>query len=380
VSAFPRSLIHWRWLLVAAWVVGSGCHLLLPETAHEPIIRNPFPQLGRVAVAPFFNHSDEPTLDGRDVALAYYAELQSVQGFEVIPVGLVEEAMIAHQIDLSGAGEARRLAELLGADVVVVGAVTDYQPYYPPRVGLRVEWYAANPGFHPIPAGYGLPWGTPEEEFIPDSLVYESQLAVARTQLAEQTPDCRAECQLLPPPPAGVGGAEGAAYPPVDAASAEMTRLASGPTETATFDPFGADATPSANSAALAAASSPAGTTGTSATTGVIGAACQSNSCIGAPVGIAYPAPSGARPACQPYHGPVLTHTQIYDGMDHNVTQALQSYAFFHDDERIGGWQSYMRRSDDYMRFCCHLHIAEMLSARGGGQKTRLVWRWPDDR
>jgi hypothetical protein len=76
----------------------------------------------------------------------------------------------------------------------------------------------------------------------------------------------------------------------------------------------------------------------------------------------------------------VLTHTQIYDGMNHNVTQALQSYAFFHDDQRIGGWQSYMRRSDDYLRFCCHLHIAEMLSARGGGQKTRLVWRWPDDR
>jgi hypothetical protein len=354
--------------------------LLLPETANEPVIRNPFPQLGRVAVAPFFNHSDEPTLNGREAALAYYAELQGVQGFEVIPVGLVEEAMIAHQIDLSGAGEARRLAELLGADAIVVGAVTDYQPYYPPRVGLRVEWYAANPGFHPIPAGYGLPWGTPEEEFIPDSLVYESQLALARVQLAQQTPDCRAECQMLPPPPGGVEGGEGAASPTASGAAAETIQLASGATAARSFDPFGEGATSPASPAAQAAALSPIATTGTSATTGVVGAACQSNACIGPPVGIAYPEPAGARPACQPYHGPVLTHTQIYDGMNHNVTQALQSYAFFHDDQRIGGWQSYMRRSDDYLRFCCHLHIAEMLSARGGGQKTRLVWRWPDDR
>jgi len=34
--------------------------------------------------------------------------------------------------------------------------VTDYTPYYPPRCGLRVEWYAANSGFHEIPPGYGL--------------------------------------------------------------------------------------------------------------------------------------------------------------------------------------------------------------------------------
>ena len=84
----------------------------------------------------------------------------------------------------------RRLAEVLEVDAVVVGAVTDYTPYYPPRCGLRVEWYARNPGFHEIPAGYGLPWGTPDEEFIPAPLVFEAELALAKAQLATQTPDC----------------------------------------------------------------------------------------------------------------------------------------------------------------------------------------------
>ena len=40
-------------------------------------------------------------------------------------------------------------------------------------------------------------------------------------------------------------------------------------------------------------------------------------------------------------------------------------------------FESYLQRSDDFIRFCCHLHITEMLAARGGAGKTRVVWRWP---
>ena len=86
-------------------------------------------------------------------------------------------------------GEARRLANILGVDAVVIGSVTDYTPYYPPRCGMRVEWYAANPGFHEIPPGYGLPWGTPEEEYIPAPLVFEvgvrARQSAARNAIAD---------------------------------------------------------------------------------------------------------------------------------------------------------------------------------------------------
>ena len=57
-----------------------------------------------MAVAPFFNQSDEPTVDGRKFALAYFAELQAVPGFEVVPLGVVEEAII----DAPGRFVARR--------------------------------------------------------------------------------------------------------------------------------------------------------------------------------------------------------------------------------------------------------------------------------
>jgi len=351
----------------------AGCSLVLPEVSHRPVIRNPFPQLSRVAVAPFINHSDQSTLDGRTVTMAYYAELQATPGFEVVPLNVVEETIIANRVDLGGPGEARRLAQLLGVDAVVVGAVTDYSPYYPPRLGMRVEWYTSNRGYHEIPVGYGLPWNTPEEEYIPDSLVYESQMALARAQMATQAPDCDAGCQALPAPPQLSRQADSSGYQ-VDSINdflvvpaQQIEELPAGPL-----------------------APSPAGSGSREDDIGQKSETVVSNEPIGA-TGILPPQwpdencfvpapPQADRPACIPYHGPVLKHTRIYRGTDPDVTQALKGYVYFRDDARFGGWQSYLQRSDDFMRFCCHMHISEMLSARGGSHKTRLVWRWPESR
>jgi hypothetical protein len=90
--------------------------------------------------------------------------------------------------------------------------------------------------------------------------------------------------------------------------------------------------------------------------------------------------PSPVRPACCPNPGPIMTHTRIYHGTDSEFTEALASYYHFRDDARFGGWQNYLQRSDDFVRFCCHLHIAELLSARGGAGETRVVWQWSDSR
>lgn len=353
-------------------VASGGCGLFVPEVAHQPVIRNPFPQLSRVAIAPFFNHSDEPTLDGRQVALSYFAELQSVPGFEVVPLNVVEEAIIAHRIDLNGPGEARRLAKILGVDAVVVGAVTDFTEYYPPRVGLRTEWYTANPGYHEIPAGYGLPWGTPEEEFIPDSLVYESQMSLARAEMASLAPDCDVACQALPAPPTEPLKPSPDNAAPVDKAEPDQTTLTvldknvQRAVSQEELPPGAAiDSTPSIGAAVASGdgyAVAPSAPDGPAAS-------CQTLQTM-----------PGGRPVCVPFDGPVLEHTQIYRGNDGYVTQALEGYVSFRDDHRIGGWQSYLKRSDDYIRFCCHMHISEMLSARGGSRKTRVVWRWPESR
>ena len=131
-------------MMLALLVASTGCSLM-PVPSHQPSVHNPFPQLSKVAVVPFFNQSTEATVDGRRLAEAYFNELQLLPGFQVTPVGVVEQTMRDNDIRMNRPDDARRLAQLLRVDAVVVGTVTDYTPYYPPRLGLHVEWWAANP-------------------------------------------------------------------------------------------------------------------------------------------------------------------------------------------------------------------------------------------
>jgi len=401
--------------LVAAVLAGvmlacsPGCGLW--EVSHRPVIHNPFPQISKVAVAPFFNQSDEATVDGRKFAMAYFAELQATPGYEVVPLGVVEDAILAHHVDLSNAGEARRLAHILGVDAVVIGSVTDYTPYYPPRLGLRVEWYAANAGFHEIPPGYGLPWGTPEEEFIPQPLVFEAEFAQAKARLAAQTPGCPPppldppQRRVLPEEPqwlpsdsasespaenapreyetgnAGSGGSNSDSAAPngapdskkSDSETTDATRTAYEEQTTEEELPPGA----SAGDAVLPPQSQEyAG----DATTGATSAHGESPADWSDGSRFIGDARSGGGPPCVPYNGPIMTHTRIYQGNDADFAEALCNYYHFRNDARFGGWETYLQRSDDFIRFCCHVHICEMLSARGGADQTRVVWHCSDCR
>lgn len=366
--------------------VAAGCQLF-PDVSHQPVVHNPFPQLSRVAVAPFFNHSDEKTVDGRQFALAYFGELQTVPGFEVAPLNVVEEAMLQHQIMLDAPGEARRLAQILGVDAVVIGAVTDYSPYYPPRCGLRVEWYAANPGFHEIPPGYGLPWGTSEEEYIPAPLIFEAEMALARAQLATQTPPCASVAVPLPPPPETAEANDRSPLVTNDPFDPRPLIVASHSSEKLHPQPplepipAGEDAPTSASSPELPAADSAAPADAST----VVDHEPIESVAVYPPMwpderGFIPPGPSPYPPPCVPHYGPVMTHTRIFHGNDPEFTEALASYYHFRDEARFGGWQSFLQRSDDFIRFCCHLHISGMLSARGGAGQTRVVWRWSESR
>src|SRR5690606_11250815 len=94
---------------------------------------------------PFFNLSQERAVDGHRFALAYFSELQKMPGFQVVPVGIAEQAVADNRLDMNDPADALRLADILGVDAADGGAVTDYDPYYPPRIGLQVSWYSPSP-------------------------------------------------------------------------------------------------------------------------------------------------------------------------------------------------------------------------------------------
>ena len=61
-------------------------------------VTNPVPEISKIAIVPFFNLSQEESVNGRQFALAYYAELQKVPGFDVLPLGLSEIVIIENNL------------------------------------------------------------------------------------------------------------------------------------------------------------------------------------------------------------------------------------------------------------------------------------------
>ncbi len=347
----------------------SGC-TLIPETRQQERIHNPFPQLQRIAVLPFFNQSSEPTVDTDLVAEKYYAALQAVPGFEVLPVGVAKAQWMQYSMaygEPTTGAEFQQLAKQMGVEAIVVGSVTDYAAYYPPRMAMTVHWYAANEGFYPIPAGYGLPWGTDHEEQIPKRIAREAEFELARSQLATQTPIL--EQQVMQ-----TGGefdlSQGVQINNGLRAAPGQIALAP-PAETNALDPFDnpfADDAVAHDAVAIDDA-------------GQWGEMVEMNPPLPAewpsPTDFIPDPPSPVQPVASPNHKPVLSHTKLYRGDDAYFTNRLADYVETGDDARPGGWQGYLKRSDDFVHFCCHLHITEMLESRGGSEQSDLILRWP---
>lgn len=351
-----RSLSWWI-ICCFAWCC-TGC-TLFPDIRHKPQYHNPFPQLSRIAILPFRNQSQEPTLKGSRITAAYYAEMQAIPGFEILPIGVVENQWMVFEANVlrrpaSSAEDFQRFAEYLGVDAVLQGAVTDYTPYYPPRMTIKVNWYASNPGYHPIPSGYGLPWGTKQEKKIPQWIRLEAERSLAREQLKTQTPDSQEspEQDALVP-------AEKETVEEVD----EQVR---------TTSYSSSQDKPSGSISDSKAFPLPAPSIASEdEMPGGLPASWPD------PEGFIPPPPRVSRPPLIAQYEPVISHMKAYNGSDEDFTESLEEYFYFRDDVRFGGWQAYLQRSEDFIRFCCHRHVVETLAARGGQLESRLILRWP---
>lgn len=395
VPRWPIQPFVGAFLLLASFIAVCGCNAI-PDVRKKQTYHNPFPQISRVAILPFRNQSEEPTLSGFRVSQAYYNELQSIPGFEVLPLGVVEgqladfERLVLRR-PMATTRDFQEFAQFMGVDAVLQGAVTDYSPYYPPRMTLKVNWYAANEGFHPIPVGYGLPWGTKEEKKIPSWIKLESERALAKEQIATQTPvptnEAEDNLDSMRLGARSSGSSKTLVSPNQVPVSVNKTPVHIAPhVQLATHEQEDTPSIPPSLPPRTFASDSAIGQV---ITDDIASESDEWKSVQNYTVEEGMPAdwpdprgfvparPSETRPPYIPQHEPIISHMKAYNGNDEDFTNALQEYFYFRDDARFGGWQSYLQRSEDFIRFCCHLHVVETLGSRGGQLESRLNLRWP---
>lgn len=117
-----------------------GCHLA--HRGKAPPLEAPYAEPQTWAVAPLRNESGSRQVDPARVADHLTQQLERAERLHVVPVNRVLAAMESLEMQTVASPEdAAALRELLAVDGLVVGTVTAYEPFDPPKLGLAVELY-----------------------------------------------------------------------------------------------------------------------------------------------------------------------------------------------------------------------------------------------
>jgi len=150
-------LLAWTLIALSA-LAQAGCQnatLIAPNTLTSPydIAR------GEVlwAVAPLTNESGVTLLDSAAISDAVILASQQIEGVRCLPLNRVIAEMRALNMPVVRSPlEAAALSERLGVNGLIVGTITDYDPYDPPRLGLSLVLETAGNLASPTTQDFGL--------------------------------------------------------------------------------------------------------------------------------------------------------------------------------------------------------------------------------
>ncbi len=145
----PRTLAMLAPLLVLSGLLGSCASVFSgPEFRDPSRIVAPY-DAGRelvIAVAPLRNESGASGIDELSLTDRLVEGLTQVEGLVGLPVNRSIGAMRSIGIErITTPADAREVAQQLGADGVIVGTITSWDPYDPPRIGLSLVLHARTP-------------------------------------------------------------------------------------------------------------------------------------------------------------------------------------------------------------------------------------------
>ncbi len=140
-------------LAVCAGLASPGC-AMRPRRSGLKAVAAPRPLV--VVVVPVLNLSNSTDFDPLALTDMLATELVATGRYAVVPVNRVLAALARDGLStIATPQQATMLGRRFGADAVLVSAVTDYDPYPPPRIVWTLQWYAltgrrADDGFDPV--------------------------------------------------------------------------------------------------------------------------------------------------------------------------------------------------------------------------------------
>jgi len=114
-----------------------------PKMDQPSVLDSPYPAAKLWAVAPINNESGTTLVDTVVLADKVTQSLHEVRGINIVPVNRVLAAM--QKLELGGVNsvaDARRLMLALGTDGLIVGTLTAWDPYEPPKIGMTIQLIA----------------------------------------------------------------------------------------------------------------------------------------------------------------------------------------------------------------------------------------------
>jgi len=137
-----RLMPHWMPRLVALGamcLVGCGSSRFVEPSTD----RSPYPNPKVWAVLPLANESTSQTANGVRLAEQLAQHLRQVEGLDALPIGrAVNTLQAAGLTKVETEHEANQAIRLLKVDGILVGSVTAWDPYDPPKIGASIRLYA----------------------------------------------------------------------------------------------------------------------------------------------------------------------------------------------------------------------------------------------
>jgi hypothetical protein len=131
--------------MVAAALLAAGC--AAPKELKTPaeLVAPYDTSRGEVlwGIVPLRNESGTSTADPLALSDKIAAAVAQVRGVRAVPVNRTLAAMRALQMtELTNPADLRKLAAEMGVDGLIVGSITAFDPYDPPKLGLALALYS----------------------------------------------------------------------------------------------------------------------------------------------------------------------------------------------------------------------------------------------